>query len=68
MTPGQFPLIVNRYFSAKTTKDVLDEDAIPNVSPEWDPDEIRFRVEIQSLLPTVVAFSNQEELGLLPAI
>jgi len=54
-------------FITTMTRGSLDEDPSPPfVTPDFDPDEIRCRVEIRALMPTVptaVGFSNQEVLG-----
>ena len=56
-------IILPRHFIFNMTRASLDEDKIPNVSPELDPDEIRARVEIRSLVPSFLGFSDQEVLG-----
>ena len=59
----------DRTFAGSVTRAQLDEDpSHPFLSPDFDPDELRCRVEITSRqepveLATIVRFSNEEVIG-----
>ena len=64
MFPKPAAIQLIRQFIITVNRAKLDEDpSHPLVGPDWDADELRVRVRIESYLPPVVGFSNEEVLG-----
>jgi hypothetical protein len=64
MFPKPAAIQLIRQFIITVSRAQLDEDpSHPLVGPDWDADELRCRVRIESRLPPAVGFSNEEVLG-----